>query len=131
MSNDGVGSERRAKWKRFEKNYQDNKELLFTAVSSDGSLTAVFDFYDYDDSKVLAEGTYEVSEPINGVAHLRASSYFKYNGVEAQLESGSATVEHITGGYKISYTVVDKNKREFTGVIEGTLTGSNNPVNPA
>ena len=90
----------------------------------------MFDFYDYDDSKVLAEGTYEVSPYYDGIgAHLRASSYFKYNGVEAQLESGSAIVEHITGGYKITYNVVDKNKREFTGVIEGPL--GNGGVNPA
>ena len=125
------GAIEHTRWKSFQKNWQENKELLFTAISSDGSLTAVFDFYDYDDSKVLAEGTYEVSPYYDGIgAHLRASSYFKYNGVEAQLESGSATVEHITGGYKITYTVVDKNKREFTGVIEGTLTGDN-AVNPA
>lgn len=125
------GAIEHTEWKSFEKNWQENKELLFTAVSSDGSLKAVFDFYDYDDSKVLAEGTYEVSPYYDGIgAHLRASSYFKYNGVEAQLESGSATVEHITGGYKITYHVVDKNKREFTGVIEGTLTGDK-AVNPA
>ena len=122
-----AGAIEHTEWTSVTKNWVENKELLFTAVSADGSLTAVFDFYDYDSSKVLAAGEYIVSDPINDVLHLRTSSYFKYNGVESQLASGSATVEHIAGGYKITYNVVDKLGREFAGVIEGAISGASNP----
>ena len=123
------GAINHTEWTSVTKNWHENKELLFTAVSADGSLTAVFDFYDYDSAKSLAAGTYEVSAYYDGIgAHLRASSYFNYNGVEAQLASGSAIVEHIAGGYKITYNVVDKNDREFTGVIEGAIEGAVNPA---
>lgn len=122
------GAINHTEWTSVTKNWVENKELLFTAVSADGSLTAVFDFYDYDSSKVLAAGEYIVSDPINDVLHLRTTSYFKYNGVESQLASGSATVEHIAGGYKITYNVVDKLGREFTGVIEGAISGASNPA---
>ena len=123
------GAINHTEWKSLTKNWVENKELLFTAVSADGSLSAVFDFYDYDNSKVLAAGTYEVSPYYDGIgAHLRASSYFKYNGVESQLASGSAEVEHIAGGYKITYNVVDQIGREFSGVIEGAISGAENPA---
>ena len=124
-----AGAIEHTEWTSVTKNWEENKELLFTAVSADGSLTAVFDFYDYDSSKVLAAGEYEVSAYYSGIgAHLRSSSYFKYNGVESQLASGSATVEHIAGGYKITYNVVDQLGREFTGVIEGAISGATNPA---
>ena len=123
-----AGAIEHTEWTSVTKNWVENQELLFTAVSADGSLTAVFDFYDYDSSKVLAAGEYIVSERIDGVLHLRTSSYFKYNGVESQLASGSATVEHIAGGYKITYNIVDKLGREFAGVIEGPISGASNPA---
>ena len=123
-----TGAINHTEWATVVKNWVENKELLFTATSADGSMKAVFDFYDYDDTKVLAGGEYPVSEPINGVAHLRTSSYFNYNGVESQLASGSATVEHIAGGYKITYNVIDALGREFTGVIEGPIEGASNPA---
>ena len=124
-----TGAINHTEWTSVTKTWEENKELLFTAVSADGSLTAVFDFYDYDSSKVLAAGEYEVSAYYSGIgAHLSSSSYFKYNGVESQLASGSATVEHIAGGYKITYNVIDKLGREFTGVIEGAISGANNPA---
>ena len=124
-----TGTINHTEWKSVTKNWHENKELLFTAVSADGSLTAVFDFYDYDSSTALAAGTYEVSAYYDGIgAHLRSSSYFKYNGVECQLASGSAEVEHISGGYKITYNVVDQLGREFSGVIEGAISGANNPA---
>ena len=123
-----TGAINHTEWTTVVKNWVDNKELLFTATSADGSMKAVFDFYDYDDTKVLAAGEYQVSEPINGVAHLRTSSYFNYNGVESMLASGSATVEHIAGGYKITYNVIDALGREFTGVIEGPIEGASNPA---
>ena len=123
-----AGAIEHTEWTSVTKNYNDNRELLFTAVSADGSLTAVFDFYDYDSSKVLAAGEYIVSDPINDVLHLRTSSYFTYNGVDSQLASGSVTVEHIAGGYKITYNIVDKLGREFAGVIEGAISGAENPA---
>ena len=122
------GAINHTEWASLTKNWVENKELLFTAVSADGSLTAVFDFYDYDSSKVLAAGEYIVSERIDDVLHLRNTSYFKYNGVESMLASGSATVEHIAGGYKITYNVVDQLGREFAGVIEGAISGATNPA---
>ena len=124
-----AGAIEHTEWATVTKNWHDNKELLFTATSADGSLKAVFDFYDYDSSTALAAGEYEVSAYYSGIgAHLRASSYFTYNGVESQLASGSATVEHIAGGYKITYNVVDQLGREFTGVIEGPIEDANNPA---
>ena len=116
-------------WASVVKNWHENKELLFTATSADGSLKAVFDFYDYDDTKALAEGAYPVSAYYDGIGmHLRASSYFTYNNVESQLAEGTATVEHIAGGYKITYNVIDKLGRQFTGVIEGPIEGATNPA---
>lgn len=124
------GAIEHTEWTSVTKNWHENAELLFTAVSADGSLTAVFDFYDYDSSKALAAGEYEVTEWYSGIStpHLRATSYFNYNGVESKLASGSATVEHIAGGYKITYNIVDLLGREFTGVIEGEISGATNPA---
>ena len=125
-----AGAIEHTEWASVTKNYNDSRELLFTAKSADGSLEAMFDFYDYDSSKVLAAGEYEVTEWYSGIntPHLRATSVFTYNGVESQLASGSATVEHIAGGYKITYNVVDKLGREFAGVIEGAISGASNPA---
>ena len=125
-----AGAIEHTEWTSVTKNYNNNQELLFTAVSADGSLEAMFDFYDYDSSKVLAAGEYEVTESYSGIntPHLRSSSKFTYNGVDSQLASGSATVEHIAGGYKITYNIVDKLGREFAGVIEGAISGAENPA---
>ena len=124
-----TGAINHTEWASVVKNWHENKELLFTATSADGSLKAVFDFYDYDSAKSLAEGAYPVSAYYDGIGmHLRASSYFTYNNVESQLAEGSATVEHIAGGYKITYNVIDQLGRQFTGVIEGPIE---NAVNPA
>ena len=124
-----TGAINHTEWASVVKNWVENKELLFTATSADGSLKAVFDFYDYDSDKSLAEGTYPVSAYYDGIgAHLRASSYFTYNNVESQLAEGTATVEHIAGGYKITYNVIDKIGRQFTGVIEGPIQGATNPA---
>ena len=123
------GAINHTEWASVVKNWHENKELLFTATSADGSLKAVFDFYDYDSTKALAEGAYPVSAYYDGIgAHLRASSYFTYNNVESQLAEGTATVEHIAGGYKITYNVIDKLGRQFTGVIEGPIEGATNPA---
>ena len=124
-----TGAINHTEWASVVKNWHENKELLFTATSADGSLKAVFDFYDYDSAKSLAEGVYPVSAYYDGIgAHLRASSYFTYNNVESQLAEGTATVEHIAGGYKITYNVIDKLGRQFTGVIEGPIEGATNPA---
>ena len=124
-----TGAINHTEWASVVKNWHENKELLFTATSADGSLKAVFDFYDYDSTKVLAEGAYPVSAYYDGIGmHLRASSYFTYNNVESQLAEGTATVEHIAGGYKITYNVIDKLGRQFTGVIEGPIEGATNPA---
>ena len=124
-----TGAINHTEWASVVKNWHENKELLFTATSADGSLKAVFDFYDYDSTKVLAEGAYPVSAYYDGIgAHLRASSYFTYNNVESQLAEGTATVEHIAGGYKITYNVIDQLGRQFTGVIEGPIEGATNPA---
>ena len=124
-----VGAINHTEWASVVKNWHDNKELLFTATSADGSLTVVFDFYDYDSAKSLAEGVYPVLSGTdgNGIQHLRTTSKFTYKNVESILTEGSATVEHIAGGYKITYNVIDELGREFTGVIEGPIEGAVNP----
>ena len=124
-----TGAIEHRRWSSVVKNWNDAKELLFTATSADGTLTAMFDFYDYDSDKSLAEGEYPVLsyEDGNGIQHLRNSSKFTYNNVESQLAEGSATVEHIAGGYKITYNIIDELGREFTGVIQGAIQGAVNP----
>lgn len=124
------GAIEHTEWTSVTKNWEENAELLFTAVSADGTLTAMFDFYDYDSSKVLAAGEYEVTAWYKGIStpHLRTTSHFTYNGVQSELASGSVTVEHIAGGYKITYSIVDLLDREFTGVIEGEISGATNPA---
>ena len=124
-----TGAIEHRRWSSVVKNWHENAELLFTATSADGTLTAMFDFYDYDGAKSLAEGEYPVLsyEDGNGVQHLRNSSKFTYNNVESELAEGSATVEHISGGYKITYNIIDALGREFTGVIQGAIQGAVNP----
>ena len=124
-----TGAIEHRRWSSVVKNWHENAELLFTATSADGTLTAMFDFYDYDGAKSLAEGEYPVLsyEDGNGVQHLRNSSKFTYNNVESTLAEGSATVEHISGGYKITYNIIDELGREFTGVIQGAIQGAVNP----
>lgn len=124
-----TGAIEHRRWSSMVKNWHENAELLFTATSADGTLTAMFDFYDYDDAKSLAEGEYPVLsyEDGNGIQHLRNSSKFTYNNVDSQLAEGSATVEHIAGGYKITYNIIDELGREFTGVIQGAIQGAVNP----
>ena len=89
----------------------------------------MFDFYDFDNAKSLAEGEYPVLDYLdgNGVQHLSNTSKFTYNNVDSELAEGSATVEHISGGYKITYNIIDALGREFTGVIEGPIEGAVNP----
>lgn len=124
-----AGTINHTEWASVVKNWHENKELLFTATSADGTLTAMFDFYDFDGAKSLAEGEYPVLDYIdgNGVQHLRDTSKFTYNNVDSQLAEGSATVEHISGGYKITYNIIDALGREFTGVIEGPIKDAVNP----
>ena len=124
-----VGAINHTEWASVVKNWHENKELLFTATSADGSLIAMFDCYDYDSAKSLAEGEYPVMSYVdgNGIQHLRNSSKFTYNNVDSELAEGSVTVEHIAGGYKITYNIIDKLGREFTGVIEGPIEGAVNP----
>lgn len=122
-----AGAIEHTEWAEIRTTYHNNKEYMVLATSADKSLSIAFDFYDFDSSKVLAAGEYIVSDPIND-PHVRASSTFTYNGVDSQLASGSATVEHIAGGYKISYNVVDKLGREFRGVMEGAIANGTNPA---
>ena len=124
-----AGTINHTEWASVVKNWHENKELLFTAKSADGTLTAMFDFYDFDDAKSLAEGEYPVLDYLdgNGVQHLRNTSKFTYNNVDSELAEGSATVEHISGGYKITYNIIDALGREFTGVIEGPIENAVNP----
>ena len=124
-----AGTINHTEWASVVKNWHENKELLFTAKSADGTLTAMFDFYDFDGAKSLAEGEYPVLDYIegNGVQHLRNTSKFTYNNVDSELAEGSATVEHISGGYKITYNIIDALGREFTGVIEGPIENAVNP----
>jgi hypothetical protein len=124
-----AGTINHTEWASVVKNWHENRELLFTATSADGTLTAMFDFYDFDNAKSLAEGEYPILDYIdgNGVQHLRNTSKFTYNNVDSELAEGSATVEHISGGYKITYNIIDALGREFTGVIEGPIENAVNP----
>ncbi|MBO5831740.1 MAG: BACON domain-containing protein [Alistipes sp.] len=115
-------------WKRFDKNYQDATECIFTGRSSDNALEIMFHIQHSGGTKVIPAGTYEVApfEPQGDV--LADTSTVTYNSVKDSFASGSITVTHLRGMYNFEFEIVDTLGRRFTGNYTGELgNGGTNP----
>lgn len=116
-------------WSSIKKNWQDTSNLIFTAISADGSLEARFDIRHSGGTKVCPEGTYEVKPWAQGLNdYLISDSKIIFNTVEENMASGYITVEHIAGGYKFTFDITDTANRNFKGVIEGPIENGTNPA---
>jgi hypothetical protein len=116
-------------WSTIKKNWQDTSNLIFTAISADGSLEARFDIRHSGGTKVCPEGTYEVKPWAQGLNdYLISDSKISFNTVEENMASGYITVEHIAGGYKFTFDITDTANRNFKGVIEGPIENGTNPA---
>lgn len=115
-------------WKRFDKNWQDTTECIFTGKSSDNALEIMFHIQHSGGTKVIPAATYEVApyEPQGDV--LANSSTVTYNSVKASFESGHITVTHLRGMYYFEFDITDDLGRRFTGSYTGELgNGGTNP----
>lgn len=131
---ENAGSSHYTEWKALNKNYQDTMQSIFTAKSQDSKLEIMFSLYHTGETMVVPEGTYNVDAfPYEGKDIIADDSKITYNGVMARLYvekggSGYVTVEHISGGYKITFELTDELGRTFTGVIERELKYGENPA---
>ena len=115
-------------WKRFDKNYQDTTECIFTGRSSDNALEIMFHIQHSGGTKVIPAGTYNVA-PYQQLGDVLAdSSTVTYNSVKGSLSSGSITVTHLRGQYLFEFDITDEYGRRFTGSYAGEL--GNGGVNP-
>ena len=111
--------------------YNSDSEFMFQGVSADGSVEVMFDCYSYPKvtDKIAPEGEYIIApweakqNYVDGDKFVMDQSTITLNTIKANLKSGTLTVEHISGGYKVSFNFVDTLDREVSGVFEGTLTG--------
>lgn len=115
-------------WKRFDKNWQDDTECIFTGKSSDNALEIMFHIQHSAGTKVIPAGTFNVApyQPLGDV--LADSSTVTYNSVKGSLSSGYITVTHLRGSYKFEFDITDEYGRRFTGGYAGQL--GNGGVNP-
>ena len=115
-------------WKRFDKNYQDKTECIFTGRSSDNALEIMFHIQHSGGTQVIPAGTYNVAEFTPKGDVLANSSTVTYNSVKASFESGYITVTHLRGMYNFEFDITDTLGRRFTGNYAGEL--GNGGVNP-
>ena len=116
---------------KYWNGYNSDSEFMFQGVSADGSVEVMFDCYSYPKvtDKIAPEGEYTVApweakqNYVDGDKFVMDQSTITLNTIKANLKSGSLTVEHISGGYKVTFNFVDTLDREVSGVFEGTLTG--------
>lgn len=116
---------------KYWNGYNSDSEFMFQGVSADGSVEVMFDCYSYPKvtDKIAPEGEYTVApweakqSYVEGDKFVMDQSTITLNTIKANLKSGSLTVEHISGGYKVTFNFVDTLDREVSGVFEGTLTG--------
>ncbi len=116
---------------KYWNGYNSDSEFMFQGVSADGSVEVMFDCYSYPKvtDKIAPEGEYTVApweakqSYVDGDKFVMDQSTITLNTIKANLKSGSLTVEHISGGYKVTFNFVDTLDREVSGVFEGTLTG--------
>ena len=128
LSDGSISTDLWTEWSSVKKNWQDASELLFTAVSTDGSLSICFDILHAKGAdKVCPEGTFNVAPYLWQGDVLADSSYLTYNTIKTSFKSGYITVEHISGGYKFTFDITDTADRNFKGIIEGPIEGGVNP----
>ena len=128
LSDGSISTDLWTEWSSVKKNWQDASELLFTAVSTDGSLSICFDIlHAKGANKVCPEGTFNVAPYLWEGDVLADSSYLTYNTIKTSFKSGYITVEHISGGYKFTFDITDTADRNFKGIIEGPIEGGVNP----
>lgn len=116
---------------KYWNGYNSDSEFMFQGVSADGSVEVMFDCYTYPKvtDKIAPEGEYVIApweakqNYVDGDKFVMDQSTITLNTIKANLKSGTLTVEHISGGYKVSFKFVDTLDREVSGVFEGTLTG--------
>ena len=117
-------------WASANSTWCDTKECLFTLKSADGNFSIVIDIYHSGGSKIIPAGTYNLerkTSEVNDVANNNSEVIF--NSVNAYTTTGTVIVEHISGGYKITFDIMDDIDRNFKGSYEGPITGK--AQNPA
>ena len=117
-------------WASANSTWCDTKECLFTLKSADGNFSIVIDIYHSGAAKIIPAGTYNLetkTASVNDIANNNTEVI--YNSVSARTSTGTVIVEHISGGYKISFDIVDDIDRNFKGSYEGPITGK--AQNPA
>ena len=117
-------------WASVNSTWCDTKECLFTLKSADGNFSIVIDIYHSGAAKIIPAGTYNLetkTASVNDIANNNTEVI--YNSVSARTSTGTVIVEHISGGYKISFDIVDDIDRNFKGSYEGPITGK--AQNPA
>ena len=125
-----VGAIEYNEWASVNSTWCDSKECLFTAKSADGNLSIVIDIYHSGGSKIIPAGTYNLETKTASVTDIaNNNTEVIYNNVSARTSTGTVIVEHIAGGYKISFDIVDDINRNFKGSYEGPITGK--AQNPA
>lgn len=117
-----------SEWSDVYKAYHDNAELMFYAISADNALNMRFTVKHSGGSKLLPANTYNVEPFEMGKSDYLLDCKATYNNVEGNLVSGSATFEHISGGFKITFDVTDDLGRQFTGTYEGAIRDAVNPA---
>lgn len=115
-------------WSTVYKQYHENGQLMFYAISADEALKMFFNIKHSGGSKLVPAGTYNVEAWEKGKTDYLLESKATYNNVEVYLKSGYITIEHISGGYKFTFDVVDENNRSFSGSYEGPIKDATNPA---
>lgn len=117
-------------WASANSTWCDTKECLFTLKSADGNFSIVIDIYHSGAAKIIPAGTYNLETKTASVNDIvNNDTEVIYNSVSARTSTGTVIVEHIAGGYKISFDIVDDIDRNFKGSYEGPITGK--AQNPA
>ena len=120
-----------SEWSDVYKQFDGTQELGFYAISADGALKLwlyIPHTANSDGTKLLPAGTYNVEPWESGKKDYILDSKATYNNVEGKLVSGSATFEHISGGFKITFDLTDDLGRQFTGTYEGPIRNATNPA---
>lgn len=120
-----------SEWSDVYKQFDGTQELGFYAISADGALKLwlyIPHTANSDGTRLLPAGTYNVEPWESGKKDYILDSKATYNNVEANLTSGYATFEHISGGFKITFDVTDDLGRQFTGTYEGPIRNATNPA---
>ena len=120
-----------SEWSDVYKQFDGTQELGFYAISADGALKLwlyIPHTANSDGTKLLPAGTYNVEPWESGKKDYILDSKATYNNVEANLTSGYATFEHISGGFKITFDLTDDLGRQFTGTYEGPIRNATNPA---